>query len=431
MNCFWEDINGEDPGASEKNIDVLEQNLDMLEKTLDEDIKYEGSEGVQMKFEAKKAEREKTDDKITVRGRKENAVKKVRKKRKLYLVLAAVLVMLCGVGAVASNGTWYLTEPDTFKGEVTKIEETMSYTWNEEEQAYVDAANEPLSDEYFLEQTREILKLIGDENVDMSRMKVIYQKDEWWNREEAEVSFPLKGGDGWTSAVFDRETGYFLSMDCFGNEEGEGPVMSDEEALETARSWYEKLPYPQGYEFTNVHKVCDDWGWMYSFSRKVDVEIDGEPVHLINAYEEARISINPITGALESCNVFYVPLLDDHKEGDVPLTEEEAVEIAANKLKKQMNAEFSQAQIHASIEIVHPNYTFTAYGWHYPWVGETEEETESAEDTEETENLRMSAVTRLAWDVVFEFPVDEGFVNEVRVYVDLYTGEVLGGDEAK
>lgn len=116
------------------------------------------------------------------------------------------------------------------------------------------------------------------------------------------------------------------------------------------------------------------------------------------------------------CNAFYVPLLDDHKEGDVPLTKERAVEIAADTLKKQ-NLDPAQAEITAGVEIVHPNYTYTPYGWNY---GQIEDE----------KNLRMSSVTRLAWDVIFTAE-REYFTQEVRIYVDLYTGEVLGGDEAK
>ena len=111
--------------------------------------------------------------------------------------------------------------------------------------------------------------------MDTSQMKISYQKDEWWNREEVMVSFAKKDGEGGFSVTFDRETGYFLNADCFRSEKISGNLMSEEEALAAARGWYEKLPYPQGYEYMYVNKF-DDETWMYSFCRKVDVEMNGD-----------------------------------------------------------------------------------------------------------------------------------------------------------
>lgn len=426
-------------------LKFIENHMESLENDLDPDMHFQGPEGIRRRFYEKSAvgpSEAESRRKAADIGNRDTGMKR-KKRRKVYLVMAAVLVLLCGMGAAASYGKWRLPMPDTFTGDITKVKETASYTWDDEKQAYVDASGnilqetgkdektqdmaetenteetsaqtQQLTDTYFMEKTREILKLINNEDVDTTRLKISHQKDEWWNREEVMVSFAGKEGEGQLFVTFDRETGYFLKADCFGNEETSGNLMSEEEALAAARSWYEKLPYPQGYEYTYVSKF-DDETWMYSFCRKVDVEINGEILHLTNAYEEVRIGINPKTGDFVICNAFYVPLLDDHKEGDVPLTKERAVEIAADTLKKQ-NLDPDQAEITASVEIVHPNYTYTPYGWNY---GQIEDE----------KNLRMSSVTRLAWDVIFTAE-REYFTQEVRIYVDLYTGEVLGGDEAK
>lgn len=412
MNRFWEELD--------------ERDIEILEDSLDDAMKYSGSEEISRKFESKRSNGGKTERLEKTGIRKTN-----RRKKKWYLVLAAVLVLICGAGAAASYGTWRLPEPETYEGDNVKIQETSSYIWDEEKQAYVDADGnsitesevdtEKLSDEYFIAKTQEILKLIGVSDVDASRMTVSYQIDEWWNREEVEVSFPLENEDSTTTITFDRESGYFLSADRFRLEESSEEVMSDEDALAAARSWYEKLPYPQGYEYAGVNKICEDADWMYSFCRVLEVEINGEMIQLKNSYEEARITIDPKTGDFVCCNVFYVPLLDDHKETDVPLTEAEARKIADES--GAINTEkINAADITAEIRIVHPNYMFTSYGWQ-PGEGSNEETVE-----ETVQDLRMSSVTRLAWVITYKTPCATCGEDYIYVYVDLYTGEILGGD---
>ena len=45
-------------------------------------------------------------------------------------------------------------------------------------------------------------------------------------------------------------------------------------------------------------------------------------------------------------------------------------------------------------------------------------------------NYAYPSVTRLAWTVVFSKD-NELFTDRKKVYVDLYTGEILGGDQMK
>ncbi|MDY4971781.1 MAG: hypothetical protein SO101_16270 [Lachnospiraceae bacterium] len=495
MNHFRKEIKQNDLGIDNMetgdmrtdSLELIESHMEVLEEEMDPDMRFRGTEGIRRRFYEKTAA-EKSEAGIMKKdadaGKKtmENAGvgKKMaenagvgngntgtgrRKRRKVYLIMAAVLVLLCGMGAAASYGNWRLPTPDTYTGDIIKINETISYTWDEEKQAYVDASGnilqetgkteeaaagketaetgktegagkneeadkpeetagsdktgetaaqtEQLTDAYFLKKTEEILELIGKEGVDTSQIRISYQKDESWNREEVMAAFPLENGEGQVSVTFDRETGYFLSSDRFGDEETPGNLMSEEDALAAARSWYEKLPCPEGYEYTYVNKF-DNETWIYSFCRKADVEINGELLHLTNDYEEVRIGINPKNGDFVLCNTFYVPLLDDHKEGDAPLTEKEAVETAKGVLT-DMGQAVSNAEISAEIVIAHPNYRFTSY---------------SSTDSS-TDDFRQASVTRLAWEITFDFPADEGFTNRMYIDVDLYTGEILGGDGTK
>ena len=109
--------------------------------------------------------------------------------------------------------------------------------------------------------------------------------------------------------------------------------------------------------------------------------------------------------------MFYFPLLDDHEEGDVQLTESQAGERAAELIKdKWPDSKYVLEK--AAIEVVHPNWMYTRY-----WNG--------------SGNVRYCDVTRLAWSMTYSQMQDSGFVSKIMIYVDFYTGEILGGDAAK
>ena len=434
MKRFWEELD--------------EKDLELLEESLEPDMKYEGSQGIQNRFEAK------CKDMDGKKGGKVAMMHKKKKKSKFVLVLAAVLVLMCGIGVAASYGTWHLTDPGTYEGDPLKFHGTSSYVWDEKKQAYVNengevengeaendatgsrnteadqretgSVKEKLSDEYFLEKTQKILEIIGKRKIDLSKMQVTYQKDEDWNREEVMISFPLSQEDSYSGITFIRETGDFLGATVWGNEnEADGPLMSDSEALEAARGWYEKLPYPQGYVYTHVSKY-DDHCWMYSFCHEVDVEIDGKKITMSNAYEEARIGIDPTNGQLTLCNSFNVPLLDDHKEGDKPLTEAQA-----RKIADQVIADSEERNVTAELGIVHPHYEM-ASGLSVREDLEEKNGDETNADGTVTEeafvtNHRFDQVTRLAWTITYEKP-NETFADIIYVSVDLYTGEILAYD---
>ncbi|MDO5409762.1 MAG: hypothetical protein Q4F21_04830 [Lachnospiraceae bacterium] len=432
MKRFWEDINDE--------------NLDVLQEFLESDMKYEGCKEIEDKFKEKigastvlKTEKVKMNRNKTVKNEAGKSGK--RKKLKIYMVLAAVLVLVCSIGAAASYGKWYPQNPGTYKGDSVKVHGTSSYTWDESKQDYVgekekekekESSSQVLSSAEFLQKAQAVLQMIGAESVDVSKMKLQYQKNEVWNREEVEITFPMEGNQDKTSVTFDRESGNFLKAHFWrGENSNQGTVMSDKKALEAARGWYERLPYPQGYQYTNVSKI-DDHCWMYSFCRNLDIELNGKTVSLRNPYEEARISIDPTNGKLILCNSFYVPLLDDHKEGDVPLTEQEARKIA-DKACSESILNDKTTKVAAEIEIVHPKYeVIQSYREKFSEETDksivqkalTEEKTVITEIAGIEKNYHNYSVTRLAWKISYEKP-DELFKNITYVYVDLYTGEIL------
>ena len=137
----------------------------------------------------------------------------------------------------------------------------------------------------------------------------------------------------------------------------------------------------QGTPFAGSNSSCDGGStcekydeqyWTYDFCREV------EP-GLYSWYECVRISINPVSGELEGCHVFYVPLLDDHQEGDQPLTEAQALDVVRARGFDPDHCK--ELRIRKVVET--PNWIF------------------SDQNTE---------------------------ANVIFILVDYYTGEILGGD---
>lgn len=271
-----------------------------------------------------------------------------------------------------------------------------SYANGSQESAQVQNQKE-LTDQYFVQQAASVLEVAGLTDVDSTTMRVVRQENLYYGRKEAEVFF--ENNSIKTSVKFNAQTGKFLGLTSIDwQEEDDTVCTSQEEADALARFYYEKLPVEQGYEMTECEKY-DEQYWSYEFCRKVK---EG----LYNPYEMVRISINPESGRITGCNVFYMPLLDDHEAGDQPLTQEEAVVIA----QSIEELDFSNYQLeNAQADIVLPNWWFTEYS---------------------DADLQVSEVSRLAWTLTYNNPNSE-FADTVKIYVDYYTGEVLGGDSLR
>ncbi len=213
------------------------------------------------------------------------------------------------------------------------------------------------------------------------------------------------------SVKFDAQNGYLIGVTSFSDPNMDGPIMSDEEVLGIAEAFYNSLPYAQGYAFRHVEKICDT-AWVYYFDRPITVEVGNESLSLQSDYEQVRITVNPSTGAFESSNCFYVPLLDDHEPDELPLTKEQAMEIV-----DQSNYLFAPAdsyELGSRIGICLPHLygmAPNAENLNYPYVD----------------------VTRLAWILTFRdsADADKMFVAETEICVDLYTGEILSMDMSR
>lgn len=334
----------------------------------------------------------------------------------LVLLAAASLMVL---GAVSAYSRWHMpSEGDTYRGEM--IETTQVTHYPVPSGSMAPEGEEPLSDEWFISQAAAVLAAVNKEETEASQLTLTRQIHQMWDREEVVVTF-ADGGHG--DVTFDARSGYLIHVTAFDREvPEEGPPMAEEDALAVARSWYDALPYARGYEFQYVEKF-DDHAWMFEFGKPIRVELWGEELTLLSAYEQARITIDPCTGAFQLSNCFYVPLLDDHGPGEEPLTQEEALATVVEASPNLKDYELVSAQV--AVCLPRP-------GW--PLPSEEEPEGTNAPDTTESTtvdpsdmvNLRYYPLTRLGWDFVFEYqPEDSPFASGTHVCVDLYTGEVL------
>ena len=333
--------------------------------------------------------------------------------RRTFLI-AACLALLAALSTAgyAAYQRWSLPKPERYEsiGKWGYLDEhrRTQYTTPTLPDVTVPASTEPVSvdtpitDEGFMLRAMQILENAGMKDVAPESMTVVRQKNLYWDREEAEVSFIHR--ELMVNIKMDAGTGSLISM--YGLEfvlpDGT-PCSSREQADALAESCYESLPVPQGYKLHYVEKYDTNF-WSYDFCREV---LPG----LFSEYECVRVSINPEKGLLTGCTVFSVPLLDDHEPGDEQLTQEQAAAAAmANDQFNYMHGmEDGWTMSSAEITVCMPNWEYTS------WL--------------DVRN-KASKVSRLCWLLTYEResgPYD----MKKTVMVDLYTGEILGGDVLK
>jgi len=330
------------------------------------------------------------------------------------LILAAAVVLIAALSGLAlAWQKWSLPKPTYYEPVPgnTLVHESQEYDQSRltipaaqtqtpdtdavrpEPEPEPEPEEKPLDDAWFIAKVQEVLALVGLEDVQSDRLRVDRQTDFKWGREEAQVYF-LDDAIR-TTVTFRADTGELLeifSIDYLPQGES---CQNDAEAEALARSYYERLPVQQGYEIAYVEKY-DDQYWSYDFCRKVGEE-------LYNEYECVRLAVNPVTGRMTGLVVFDVPLLDDHAPGDVALTQEEAEAVLIN-LGRTEPGEWTL--IDAREKVVLPNWWFV--------------------ETKPGMDMQASRVSRLAWVLRYQ-KQGEIFVTEHEFWIDLYTGELLGG----
>ena len=345
--------------------------------------------------------------------------------RTALVLLAAAALLMIGAVSAYTYSRWHMPkEGDTYQGDMIETTQVTHYPVPGESTA--PEGEEALSDGWFISRAAMVLEAVNKRETDEEELTLTRQTNQMWDREEVVVTF-ADGGHG--DVTFDAQSGYLIHVTAFDRELAEeGTPMAEEDALAVAQSWYDALPYARGYEFQSVEKF-DDHAWMFEFGKPIRVELWEEELTLLSAYEQVRITIDPCTGAFQLSNCFYVPLLDDHEPGEEPLTQEETLAIAVEASPDLKDYGVVSAQV--AVCLPRP-------GWMIPTAAGEEKEdrpdtTESSTvDPVDMVNLRYYSLTRLGWALTLEHQSqDSPFTSQVRVCVDLYTGEILNWDMAK
>lgn len=352
----------------------------------------------------------------------ERGARRTRPLRRLTqaAAVAAVAALLASVGYAACR-RWVLPAPTTYEpgeGGIFREHGRSDYQLSTLESTETAAAgpgaepetgapepgtaeptqNGPLTDEALIRKGLALLTQVGMLDVQPEQLTVVRQENLFWGREEAELS--LNRGELHITVKYNAETGKFLGL--HGADwllEGCAACDTEAEAAALAQRYYEALPVEQGYVMTDVERY-DEQYWSFDFCREVEPGV-------FNQYEMVRVAINPVSGRLTGCVVFYVPLLDDHEPGQERISQEQAEQIAQISLPELLEG---MKLVRAEQGIGLPNWNFTKYG--------------------DNPNRRASQVSRWAWALHYERPNSE-FTEQLVLLVDSYTGEILGGDSIK
>ena len=336
-----------------------------------------------------------------------NIIKKAKIKSQQHiplriLIIAASMIIIVSV-CYATYDYWKLPPPEIIDDlppvvELPDSESNISELPDSQNNEQNGADND--SDFNYPAAASEILKKLNIDTSDITpQMSTEYATR--YNREQMRVSF----GD--ISITFDSKDIIPISGQLPKKSSGSNPI-SEQEALSLAQELYDKLPFPKGYVYSSVNRIDDEYG-IFSFTRGYNIITDSGTVYIENPYEEIRITVNFMSGTVESWNSFYFPLLDDHKPEDTPISEQQAIQIASDKIEN-----IDGCTVSANIGITLPNYMFTEY----------------FENIAQGENYVYPSVTRIVWQIEFNRS-QQSFTDKTKIYVDYYTGEILGGDQAK
>ena len=331
------------------------------------------------------------------------------------LLVAAALLVAASVAVGATYRKWSLPEPQTYTGALFSQQGEATYPLSAVSSLPPEEVR-PLSDEAFIASACELFAAVGVPVTDVETVTVVRRIHQGYDRNEAVVSY----GNS-IDATFNADTGELVSA-CryvYGSEER---LFYDETAAAArAAQYYAALPVPQGYELCANERFDTDV-WTFHFQRRT-------PLGVLSAYEAVKVTINPEDGSFISCHVFSTKLLDDHADGDEPLSEDAAQRLGAEYLTR-IAPNTSYVLEESQLSVVAPNYFWNFALEDAPAStdgGDTDTAIMTTPDPDAFVSFQYAEVTRYAYTLTYNNP-DSFFADKVKLYIDLHTGQLLGGD---
>ena len=330
------------------------------------------------------------------------------------LLAAAALLVAASVAVGATYRKWSLPEPQTYTGSLYSEQGEATYPLSAVSSLPPEDVL-PQSDEAFIASACELFEAVGVPVTDVETVTVVRRVHQGYNRNEAVVSY----GNS-IDATFNADTGELVSA-CryiFGSEE---QLFYDETAAAAAPHSTTRLcRFRRAMSSAPTNGLTPTSG-RFIFQRRT-------PLGILSAYEAVKVTINPEDGSFISCHVFSTKLLDDHAAGDEPLSEDEARRIGAEYLD-QIASNGSYVLENIELSVVSPNYfwNFALEDAPASTAASTDTALMTTPDPDAFVSLQYADVTRYAYTLTYNNP-DSFFADKVKFYIDLYTGELLGGD---
>lgn len=181
---------------------------------------------------------------------------------------------------------------------------------------------------------------------------------------------------------------------------GNAPINTPTEAVERARAYYNwGLPFPTNYDMVSAQRQGDVWFVTYHRTARLK-----NLPKLRSDSQKVVLQISALDGEMIQADCFDLPLIQSGTDQN-PIEKELAVKFADQALSQ--NGIQGYVVQDATSAIVEPNFIFTkrADGSAYEPV---------------------CHLSRAVWLVSY-LPQDKSQPGTISVYVDAYTGQVLGG----
>lgn len=266
--------------------------------------------------------------------------------------------------------------------------------YQEEQQVTEQDISNSITEEQAKERANEILEKLGKEKDEINSVEFIKYPDEdksYWKvttNKKYEIQIDTKEG---------KLVSYY---DGTIDDTKITATANESTAREVAMSLYNIVSDSKDYELKSIQKLAvtdDSCLWQADFCKKYD--------GIYNDYQCIRITFIPEIEEIKMINIFD----EEFENNPIVITEDEAIETVRNKLQGE---EITNINCELKIEQMNP-YVFM-----------------QDNPLEGNEAYKMERVVRKVWSVEC-FVKKNNIEQQEKYYVDVTTGEIIGGDSIK
>lgn len=296
-----------------------------------------------------------------------------------FLIVTTLSAGIVYAGAIIYNNIW-------------KNPTVIDY--QEEQQVTEQDKNNSITEEQAKERTNEILEKLGKEKDKINSVEFIKYPDEeksyWRITTQKKYEIQIDTKEGTLVSYYDRII----------DDTKITATANEDIAREIAMSLYSTVSDSKDYELKSVQKLAitdDSCLWQADFCKKYE--------GIYNDYQCIRITFIPEIQEIKMINIFN----EEFENNLIVITEDEAIEIVKNKLHGE---KIININCELKIEKMNP----------YVYIQDN--------PLEENQAYKMERIVRKVWSI--ECTVKRNNIEQKeKYYVDVTTGEIIGGDSIK